>query len=301
MEAVYETHLNLPLLVRGKVRDIYDMGDTLLLVSTDRLSAFDVVFNEPIPRKGEILNQLSLFWFNKTKHIVENHVVEDSYPDGFSEDIKKRSLVCIKAKPIMLECVVRGYLTGSSLKSYQKNKTVCGIRLPDGLKDGSSLPKPIFTPSTKAEKGKHDENITLEQAVEIIGEWKFNFVKQKSIELYKFARDYALQKGLVLADTKFEFGTIETHKATSDGSRGPLGEQIILIDEALTPDSSRYWLKKEYDKGKLVSLDKQYVRDYVSQLGWNKSPPPPKLPDGVIKKTSERYLRAYKMITGEVL
>ncbi|HLD59509.1 MAG TPA: phosphoribosylaminoimidazolesuccinocarboxamide synthase [Candidatus Bilamarchaeaceae archaeon] len=285
MKPVYETKLDLPLVARGKVRDIYEFNNNLLLVSTDRLSAFDVVFTEPIPNKGQVLNQLSLFWFDKTNHIVKNHVVHNSYPADFPDDMKKRSIVGVKAKPIMLECVVRGYLTGSGLSSYKKDKTVCGIKLPDGLHDGSKLPEPLFTPSTKAPKGQHDENITLEQAIEIIGESTFIFVKQKSLELYKFARDYSLEKGLVLADTKFEFGKI--------------GNDIILIDEALTPDSSRYWLKEEYDKGNLVSLDKQFVRDYVSQLGWNKSPPAPKLPKDVIKKTTERYLQTYMMITGK--
>lgn len=194
MKPVYETKLDLPLVARGKVRDIYEFNNNLLLVSTDRLSAFDVVFTESIPNKGQVLNQLSLFWFDKTKHIVKNHVLHNSYPDNFPDDMKKRSIVGVKAKPIMLECVVRGYLTGSGLSSYKKDKTVCGIKLPDGLHDGSKLPEPLFTPSTKAPKGQHDENITLEQAIEIIGVSTFNFVKQKSLELYKFARDYSLKK-----------------------------------------------------------------------------------------------------------
>ncbi len=286
MNAIYETHLSLPLVGRGKVRDIYDLGEHLLLVSTDRLSAFDVVFKEPIPHKGEVLNSISKFWFDRTKHIIENHLVSDSVPSSLGVD-SKRAMVVKKAKPVMLECVVRGYLTGSGLKEYKEKQSVCGIPLPSGLKDGSELHEPLFTPSTKAPKGQHDQNITLDEAIKIIGKETFEIVKQKSLELYKFGKAHALKCGLVLADTKFEFGVYQG--------------KVILIDEALTPDSSRYWLKSEYEKGKLVSLDKQYVRDYLEKLGWNKSPPPPALPGDVIEHTSKRYLESFRMLTGRDL
>jgi len=286
LKPVIKTNLEYPLLSRGKVRDVYSFGEYLMIIATDRLSAFDVVFNEGIPQKGQVLNQLSLFWFEKTKHIIQNHIVEDAYPEGFLVDLRKRTTVGLKATPVKLECIVRGYLTGSGLKSYEKDGTVCGIKLPPGLKNGSKLPEPIFTPTTKAEKG-HDENVTEEQAKKIVGEEVYNTIKSKSIELYKFAEQYVWRNGLVLADTKFEFGIYN--------------RDVILIDEALTPDSSRYWLKDEYEKGNLVSLDKQYVRDYLESINWNKSPPPPKLPKNIIKKTTERYLQAYNMITGSVL
>ncbi len=283
---VIKTNLEYPLLSRGKVRDVYSFGEYLMIIASDRLSAFDVVFNEGIPQKGQVLNQLSLFWFEKTKHIIPNHIVEDAFPEGFSEDLKKRTTIGLKAIPVKLECIVRGYLTGSGLKSYEKDGTVCGITLPPGLKNGAKLPEPIFTPTTKAEKG-HDENVTEEQAIKIVGDEVYNTVKSKSIELYKFADQYVWRNGLVLADTKFEFGIYK--------------RDVILIDEALTPDSSRYWLKDEYEKGNLVSLDKQYVRDYLENMNWNKSPPPPKLPKNIISKTTERYLQAYKMVTGKEL
>lgn len=272
---------------KGKVRDTYELGDNLLMVASDRLSAFDVVFNEGIPNKGRVLNTLSAFWFRKTEGIIENHLVSTEMPEELPGYLKGRSMVVKKAKPIMLECVVRGYLTGSGWKEYQKTGSVCGIELEEGLKNGSMIKEPIFTPSTKAETG-HDINVTEEKAAEIIGKDTLEAVKEKAMEIYRFGRDYALERGLVLADTKLEFG------------HNPEGK-IILIDEILTPDSSRYWLKEEYDKGNLVSLDKQFVRDYLEKTGWNKQPPPPPLPEDVVRKTSERYLRAYKMLTGEDL
>jgi phosphoribosylaminoimidazole-succinocarboxamide synthase len=261
------------------------------MIATDRLSAFDVVFNEAIPRKGEVLNKLSIFWFMKTSSIVGNHFLTNAIPANLPSYLNGRSMIVDRAEPLPLECVVRGYITGSAWKEYQKSGTVCGMKLPEGLKNGSELPKPIFTPSTKAEKG-HDENITEEQAMRIVGEESYNFVKQKSIELYNFGKSHALKSGLVLADTKFEFG----YHTDSHGKR-----KIILIDEVLTPDSSRYWLKDKYEKGVLESLDKQFVRDYLEKNNWNKSPPPPELPEEVISKTTERYLQAYKMLTGKEL
>lgn len=287
MEAITETSLSLPLVKKGKVRDTYKLDGRLLMVSTDRLSAFDVVFREGIPHKGKVLNMLSAFWFNKTSKIIDNHFVSTDIPPNLPPYLKGRSMVVKNATPLKIECVVRGYLTGSALKEYQKSGSVCGIALERGLRDGSRLDEPIFTPSTKAEAG-HDENISFEKASGIVGGDAAEFVKRKAIELYEFGRDYALGKGLVLADTKFEFGY--------DGNG-----KIMLIDEALTPDSSRYWLREEYDKGRLLSLDKQFVRDYLERTKWNKQPPPPPLPQEVVQKTSERYLRTYKMLTGKDL
>jgi len=287
MNVITETRLSLPLIKKGKVRDTYRLNDKLLMVSTDRLSAFDVVFREGIPKKGIVLNMLSAFWFEKTKGIIDNHFITVNLPQDLPAYLKGRSMIVKHATPIKLECVVRGYLTGSGWKEYQRNGSVCGIKLKPGLRDGSRLDEPIFTPSTKAEEG-HDINITIDEAKRIVGAETAEFVREKSIELYEFGRDFALKKGLVLADTKFEFGSDENGK-------------IILIDEAMTPDSSRYWLKEEYDKGRLLSLDKQFVRDYLEKSNWNKQPPPPPLPADVIEKTSERYLRAYKMLTGKEL
>lgn len=286
MDAITSTSLDIPLVKKGKVRDTYGLGDDLLMVATDRLSAFDVVFNEGIPRKGEVLTKLSKFWFDKTKHIIPNHCVSCEVPKDLPPYLKGRSMVVKKCKPLPLECVVRGHITGSAWKEYQKSGTVCGALMPAGLHDGSELPNATFTPSTKAETG-HDENITEEKARELVGEKNYELVKQKSIELYDFAKAHARMHGLVLADTKFEFGE---H-----------GGKIILIDEALTPDSSRYWLEDKYEAGILESLDKQFVRNYLEKTSWNKSPPPPPLPQDVVQKTMERYLMAYKMLTGEAL
>jgi len=290
MDAITETNLDLELLKKGKVRDTYTLDDTLLMVATDRLSAFDVVFNEGIPYKGKVLTQISKFWFNKTKHITDNHLISTDVPEVLPAYLNKRTMIVKKCKTIPIECVVRGYLTGSGWKSYQKTKSVCGIELPDGLKNGSELPEPIFTPSTKAETG-HDENITEERAKEIVGDMTFEIIKQTSLALYEFAKRHALNSGLVLADTKFEFGHLE-----EDGNK-----RIILIDEALTPDSSRYWVKEKYDQGVLESMDKQFTRDYLEGLNWDKNPPPPTLPPEIVQKTSERYLEAYRMLTGKEL
>ncbi len=290
METITSTDLDLKLLRRGKVRDTYVFGNQLLMVATDRLSAFDVVFREGIPRKGEVLNKLSIFWFMKTMKIIDNHFITDAVPEGLPSYLQRRTMIVRRSEPVKLECVVRGYITGSAWKEYQQGGTVCGIELPEGLKNGSELPEPIFTPSTKAEKG-HDENIDEDGARKIVGDETYEFVKKKSIELYLAGKEHALGCGLVLADTKFEFGHYENMGKKS----------IILIDEAMTPDSSRYWLKEDYDKGRLESLDKQFVRDYLERIGWNKSPPPPNLPQDVIAKTSERYLQAYRMLTGKSL
>ncbi|MCX7910985.1 MAG: phosphoribosylaminoimidazolesuccinocarboxamide synthase, partial [Endomicrobia bacterium] len=268
---------------QGKVRDIFDLGDKLVIIATDRISVFDVVLPDPIPYKGIVLTQLTKFWCEYLKDIIENHIISFGV-DGLSEEFKKhkdilelRTMVVKKAKVLPIECIVRGYLSGSGLKEYQRSKTVCGIKLPEGLKESSKLPQPIFTPSTKAELG-HDENITFEKAAEIIGKDKAEFIKQKSIELYKKAAEYAETRGIIIADTKFEFGIEEKT------------EKIILIDEILTPDSSRFWPKDKYEEGKpQPSLDKQYVRDYTESTGWNKTYPGPNLPQEVIETTSKKY------------
>ncbi len=283
MEAIHETDLQLKLHSRGKVRDTYELDDKLIMVTTDRLSAFDVVFPQPIPWKGVVLNELSLFWFDFTKDIIGNHF--DSQPSGEYERIARRSMVVKKSKPIQIECVVRGYLAGSGWKEYLKKGTVCGMELPKGLEQSQKLPEPMFTPSTKATVG-HDENISEEQACKAIGEELYSKVKNASIALYKKASAYALERGIIIADTKFEFGDYN-------------GE-IILIDEVLTPDSSRFWPVDLYSPGKSQpSFDKQYVRDYVEKLGWDKKPPAPELPENIIKGTSDRYIEAYEKITGK--
>jgi len=291
IETITGTKLELPFVKKGKVRETYQIDNNYLIIATDRLSAFDVVFKEGIPYKGAVLNSLSIFWFKATAEIVKSHFITNAIPANLPAYLEKRSMIVLKAEPIPLECVVRGYLTGSALKEYKKSGTVCGITLPEGLKDGSELPHPIFTPSTKAESG-HDENITEEKAKQIVGELAFDFLKKKSLELYSFGKSHARKCGLVLADTKFEYGNYVD----------PAGHKsIIIIDEILTPDSSRYWLKDEYEKGNLLSLDKQFVRDYLEKTGWNKEPPPPALPADVIENTSKRYLQAYKMLTGKEL
>jgi len=289
MDVITETKLDIPPLRKGKVRDTYQLDNNLLMVSTDRLSAFDVVFKEGIPYKGAVLNSLSIFWFKQTTDIVKNHFITNAIPAKFPAYLEKRSMIVTKAEPIALECVVRGYIAGSAWKEYQKAGSVCGIKLPEGLKKGSELPHPIFTPSTKAMTG-HDENITEEKAKALVGENAYDFMKKKSLEMYAFGKSHARKCGLILADTKFEFGYYTDHTGH---------KTIILIDEILTPDSSRYWLKEEYEKGNLVSLDKQFVRDYLEKTNWNKNPPPPALPAEVIENTSKRYLQVYKMLTGK--
>lgn len=292
MSLVLTTSLSqFPLLRRGKVRDVYDLGDRLLMIATDRISAFDVVMTEGIPDKGALLTQISAWWFDHLHHVVPNHVISTSVEDvdGLSDDervmLRGRSMIVRKTKPLAIECVVRGYLAGSGWKEYQQSRTVCGIALPEGLIEGSRIEEPIFTPATKAEEG-HDENISFERACEIVGTDVAEFVKQKSIELYSAAREIVAAKGLILADTKFEFGILD------DGT-------IILIDEALTPDSSRYWLASEYAPGKTQhNFDKQILRDWLETTDWNKQYPPPTLPDDVITGTRNKYMEAYERITG---
>ncbi len=279
----------LKLLFRGKVRDIYDLGDELLLVATDRLSAFDVVFPNPIPGKGEILTQLSLFWFKKMKGIIANHISESPVEEIFKadEEVKlygKRSMRVRKTKPLAIEAVVRGYLSGSGWNDYQKTGAVCGIKLPAGLKESQKLPEPIFTPATKAPQGLHDENISFDEAVKIVGKETAEHVRDISLRIYKEGLAYAESRGLVLADTKFEFGH--------------LNNQLILIDEILTPDSSRFWPKDQYQIGiSPPSFDKQFVRDYLLKIGWNKKPPAPELPHDIVEKTAQKYEEAFKRLT----
>ena len=281
----------LKLLGRGKVRDLYEVGDDLLIVATDRLSAFDVVLPTPIPEKGRVLTQLSLFWFDKLHNIVPSHLISAKNFSGelapYAAELEGRSMLVRKTEPIPIECVVRGYLSGSGWKDYKKSGAVCGIKLPEGLQDSSKLPEPIFTPSTKATTG-HDENISFEETCARIGADLGKRLKEVSIEIYRQAADYAAQRGIIIADTKFEFGQL-------DG-------ELIWIDEALTPDSSRFWPADEYRPGQAqASFDKQYVRDYLEQIGWNKQPPGPMLPSNVVSATRTRYLEAYERVTGASL
>ena len=278
---------------RGKVRDIYDMGDTLLFVASDRISAFDVVMPNGIPDKGKVLTGLSLFWFDLMKWMPNHLVTADvsKYPEKlgkYSGDLQGRSMLVKKAKPLAIECIVRGYITGSGWKDYQKNGTVCGIPLRKGYRQAEKLDEALFTPSTKAEIGTHDENISMEKAREIVGAKFADKAKDLSLKVYNTAADYAKTKGIILADTKFEFGI--------------LNDDLILIDEVLTPDSSRFWPAEQYILGgSPPSLDKQFVRDYLESLNWDKTPPAPELPDSIVTKTRDKYLDAYKRITGKSL
>ena len=271
----------LTLFRRGKVRDVYDLGDVLLIVATDRISAFDVVMDTPITGKGAILTTLSSFWFDKTTHIIKNHIISTNpveYPKEclpYIDQLQGRSMLVIKTKPLPIECVVRGYLAGSGWKEYQSSSTICGITLPPGLSESQQLPSPIFTPATKAEEG-HDENITLVEAIHLCGEFALH-AKDISMKLYDFAYQYAAKRGIILADTKFEFGI---------DSQG----ELILIDEALTPDSSRYWLQESYHIGKTQeNLDKQVLRDYLETLDWNKQYPSPPLPNEIVQAIIAKY------------
>ena len=290
-----ESHLpGVKMFSRGKVRDVYELaGGRLLIVATDRLSAFDVVMAEPIPDKGRILTQLSCFWFGFFEGQIPHHFLTASlghYPpelDPFRDQLEGRSMLVKWARPFPIECVVRGYLAGSGWKDYQASGAVCGVGLPSGLKESSKLDQPIFTPATKAQTG-HDENISWAEMVGQIGTEAANHLRDLSLTLYSRARDYAEGRGIILADTKFEFGT--------DGG------QIILIDEVLTPDSSRIWPLAGYEPGRAQpSFDKQFVRDYLESTGWNKQPPPPLLPEDVVEKTSEKYREAYRLLTGQTL
>ena len=281
------------LLGRGKVRDIYDVGEHLLIIATDRLSAFDVVLPTPIPNKGKVLTQMSSFWFDHFKDFVQNHVVAtevSEYPKqlhAFRDQLEGRSMLVKKARVFPIECVARGFLTGSGLKDYNKTGQVCGIQLPAGLRDSDRLPNPIFTPSTKAETG-HDENISEEQAAKVIGEQNIQKLKELTLSIYTRAVDYASSRGIIICDTKFEFGTI-------DG-------KISIVDEMLTPDSSRFWPADQYSPGKpQPSFDKQFVRDYLERIKWNKQPPAPALPDDIVQATSAKYLEALRILTGRDL
>lgn len=274
----------------GKVREVFDLGDRLLFVASDRISAFDVIMNDGVPDKGRVLNQISLFWFDHLREIVPHHFLTTDlgalgrqYPE-----LQGRSMIVRKTKPLPIECVVRGYLAGSGWKEYQKSRSVCGIALPAGLQESSELPEPIFTPSTKAEVG-HDENISFEVAVRSVGRAKAKKIRELSLAIYSAARDAARAKGILIADTKFEFGELP------DGT-------ILLIDEVLTPDSSRFWPADQYQPGRSQpSFDKQYLRDYLESLPWNKQPPPPPLPAEVIAKTREKYLDVSRRLVGKDL
>ncbi len=287
--AMFESSIpGVPLAFRGKVRDVYDLGEDLLIVTSDRLSAFDVVLPTPIPDKGDVLNQLSHFWFEKTSHLVPNHEsdrkLEDVVPSESVESLRRRSQVVRKADALPVEAVVRGYLVGSGWAEYQRTSSVCGIALPSGLEQASRLPEPIFTPSTKAPQGEHDENISFDQVVELIGADRAEKIRDLSLQIYDFGARWAEQRGIIIADTKVEFGVL-------DG-------EIILIDEVMTPDSSRFWPAEEYRTGiSPPSFDKQYVRDYLSASGWNKQPPAPELPADVVAKTSAKYRQALEQLT----
>ena len=282
---------DLKIFKRGKVRDVYDLGDTLLMVATDRISAFDVVIPDPIPDKGKILTQISLFWFDLMKPLLKNHIISsktDDYPEEckkYADILEGRSMLVKKTKPLPVECVVRGYISGSGWKSYQESGRICGIKLPEGLKESEKLAEAIFTPSTKEEVGTHDVNIDFDEAVNLIGKDIAEKVKSLSYEIYKKGAEIAEEKGIIIADTKFEFGLIE--------------DEIILIDEVLTPDSSRFWPKETYRPGgSQESFDKQYLRDYLLSINWDQKPPAPPLPEEVIDNTRNKYIEALNKLTG---
>lgn len=297
-QPVLTTDLPLPLFIRGKVRDTYDLGKYLLIVATDRISAFDVVLPVGIPDKGRVLNQLSAFWFDKTSHIIPNHMLQSvetveslqRYADGktvFPTYLAQRSMVVRKLERIKVECVARGYISGSAWSEYRESGSVCGIKLPAGLKESEKLPEPIFTPTTKADTG-HDMPLTMEQTAKLVGKSRAEELREKTLAIYSFARDYALAKGIIIADTKVEFGM--------DSGK------LVLIDELLTPDSSRFWEASQYKVGQSQpSYDKQPVRDWLVASGWNKTPPAPPLPPDVVEATSRRYREAYERLTGRRL
>jgi phosphoribosylaminoimidazole-succinocarboxamide synthase len=281
----------LNLIHRGKVRDLYEVEDKLLMVATDRISAFDVVMDDPVPNKGKVLTKLSLFWFDFLGDILPNHLITaevEKYPSvcaPYLEELRGRSMLVKKAKPLPIECIVRGYLSGSFWNAYQKDTTVCGFQLPAGMVESEKFPTPLFTPSTKADLGEHDENISISRMQELVGVPETELIINASIKLYQKAADYALSKGIIIADTKFELGWYEG--------------DLILIDEVLTPDSSRFWPEEHYRAGKgQPSFDKQFLRDYLSSLDWNKKPPPPKLPVDILEKTGARYAEAVERIIG---
>lgn len=286
METLIRTELNqFPLFSRGKVRDVYDLGDKLLIIATDRISVFDYVLPTPIPEKGKILTEISVFWFNYLKRFVNNHLISsDVRAIVLDDNLTGRTMLVRKAKRIDVECIVRGYISGSGWKEYQKSKTICGIRLPDGLKESEKLAEPIFTPATKAPPGEHDTNITKKQLEDLVGKEVAEELQEKSILLYQEAAKFALERNIIIADTKFEFGFI-------DG-------EICLIDEVLTPDSSRFWDKNTYQIGKAQdSFDKQFVRDYLEK-NWDKKPPAPELPPEIVAGTRQRYIELKRRLIG---
>ncbi len=296
MQVVTQTNIQeYPLVSRGKVRDIYELDpDTLLIVTTDRMSAFDVVMPQPIPYKGAVLNQLTMFWMDRFKDMVDNHLISsnvDDFPQNlhpYREELRGRSVMVKRTKPLPIECIVRGYITGSGWKDYQRTGQVCGYTLPPGLVESQKLEEPLFTPSTKADAGEHDENINLDRAKELIGPGTLDKVQELSLSIFKQAREYAEEKGILIADTKFEFGL--------------KNEGLFLIDEVLTPDSSRFWPADQYQPGRSQpSFDKQYLRDWLENSGWDKNSPPPDLPPEVIQETKNKYLLAYRLLTGKDL
>ncbi|OGR83186.1 MAG: phosphoribosylaminoimidazolesuccinocarboxamide synthase [Elusimicrobia bacterium RIFCSPLOWO2_01_FULL_64_13] len=296
MSAKTESTLDLPLFIRGKVRDVYDLGSKLLMVASDRISAYDVVLPNPIPDKGKVLNRISIFWFGATRGIAPNHLVSadpGKYPEPvrkYAAELEGRSMLVEKTDKIPIECVVRGYLSGSGWKEYQAGGKVCGVPLPPGLKESEKLPEPIFTPATKEEGGKHDENISFGRMGEIVGKDLAERLRKISVALFRFASDLVASRGLILADTKFEFGLRRTSP----------GQDILLIDECFTPDSSRFWNVPEYRVGiSPPSFDKQFVRDYLDSIHWDRKPPAPSLPPAVVSRTREKYIEAFTRITGQ--
>jgi len=294
LKGLFKTDLpSVPLLKRGKVRDIYDLGDSLLIVATDRISAFDVVLPTPIPDKGKVLTLMSLFWFDYLSDIAENHLITgdvNEFPEElkkYGDQLKDRSMLVKKAEVFPIECIVRGYITGSAMKEYKKTGEVCGIKLPSGLREADKLPEPIFTPSTKAEEG-HDINISFEKMVDIVGKEAAETLRDLSLRLYKKASEYAEQRGIIIADTKFEFGVI-------DG-------KVVIVDEVLTPDSSRFWPKDEYEPGRpQKSFDKQFIRDWLRSTDWKDGQEPPEIPEDIVQKTREKYLDALYKLTGKTI
>lgn len=294
-KVILETNFeNLNLVKRGKVRDIYDVGEFFLIVSTDRLSAFDVIMSQGIPYKGKVLTKISEFWFNFTKDIIPNHLVTtnvDDFPSGclqYKDDLQGRTMLVKKAEVIPVESIVRGYISGSGWNDYKKTGSISGIKLPQGLQESEKLSEPIFTPSTKAEIGLHDENISLEEAEKIADKETMSKIKDATLKIYKAVSEYALKKGIILADTKMEFGFYKN--------------DLIIVDELFTPDSSRFWPVENYEKGRAQqSYDKQFVRDYLLSINFNKQPPPPTLPDEIVNKTSEKYREIYSKLTDKEL
>jgi phosphoribosylaminoimidazole-succinocarboxamide synthase len=305
---VLETNLSgLTLARRGKVRDVYDLGEHLLIVATDRISAFDYILGSGIPDKGKVLTQLSAFWFQKVADLVPHHLVSvnvDDFPAqarAHARILDGRSMLVRKTEPLPVECVARGYLSGSGWKEYGQTGKVCGVQLPAGLTESARLPQPIFTPATKAESG-HDENISEARAGEIVGKELIGRLRDLTLAIYGRGVEYALTRGIIIADTKFEFGLASSPNSSRRSGETAKADDLMLIDEVLTPDSSRFWPKDQYQAGSgQPSFDKQFVRDYLEKIGWNKQPPVPSLPDDVVMRTREKYLEAYKLITGQAL